>query len=193
MKKIIWTFALASIPFCAFLQNDLSNIENHAECYFAALEQRNVASLLSYLYLEKDSQSTKKVIQQIFGDTVLQLEYSNSCIAEISEITMENKVKYAIVFFTTQLEINVPNQSRDFIARKLQSIFGKRNVCNDFHSRKICVEVIDCMYAVKSDVDKSWKFITGDLDSDDRSPVPQKVVDKFALPMINWIAKRISY
>lgn len=189
MKKIIWTITLASIPFCAFLQNNLSDIENDARSYFAALEQRNVDTLLSCLYLEAGAQSTKSVLERIFGDTVLHFEYSNSCVANISEITKVQNVKYAVIFYTSLLEIQVPDRHADFILRNLQGNFGKSNICHD--SGKVSIQIIDCMYAAKSDHSKSWKFVPGDLDSDDRNPVPQKVVDKFALRIIDWIAQRI--
>lgn len=190
MKTSIWFFVLLLIPATACLQEENTLLEKDLTSYLAALEAENIDALLPYLYTHPESDpsgiNTRQKLYRIFGDASFRISYAGSHYERTPKVIEFENSKYSTVFFTTQLSISpLKNQNPEVIHRILSDKFGQSNICQNSQTGTFTVRVYDCLYAIKSCQSATWKFYSGD------AVIPQNVVDKFALGIINWMSNRI--
>ena len=190
MKAVIWIIAILFVPASAYLQEESTSLDKEVVKYLTALEQRDLKKLTSYLYPATDNNSEKNktadLLNRIFCDSSHQIQYANSQLVSSTAIFQYENIKYSTVFFTTELSIYLgKNNCPELILEILEKQYGEKNILYNNCTNTATIHVIDFMYAIMNPKWNSWKFHSRE------DMVPQKVIDKFALGIVNWMSGRI--
>jgi len=196
MKKSIIILTLLLTPAKAYLQWEMSSIQRDVSTYLQALEYQDMEKIISYMspvVLEEiPKEEFLEIFSGIFSDSTFAISYSKGTFVDASEIIEHQKTKYRAVFFTTQLNVSMPEkESIPEIIEIMKYQYGDKNVRYNDAEARIEVFVIDWMYALKNPSDNTWTFLTGNSNYLIENLIPQIVIDTFAIDVVSWMARRI--
>lgn len=196
MKKLVFFIALLLAPATAYLQWEMSSIKKDVSAYLKAIEDEDVAKMMSYVnpaVLEiLPENEFLSLFKGIFDDPEFVISYSNGAFVNASEIISDQGTKFRAVFYTTQLNLSIAEMdaAMDFL-ELLKYQYGEKNVKYNESGKKMEVKVIDWMYAIKEPTDSNWTFLTGNVNNLMENLIPQIVIDTFAIQVVSWMATRI--
>ena len=196
MKKLSIILALLFAPAKAYLQWEMSSVQKDVSAYLKAIEDQDLEKMISYVnpaVLEVIPETEfLNLFSGIFDDPEFMISYSNGTFVDATKIVSDQGTKYRTVFYTTQLNLTIPEmEASEDLLELMKYQYGEKNVKYHEADSKIEVMIIDWMYAIKNPTDTNWTFLTGNANYLVENLIPQIVIDTFALEVVNWMAQRI--
>ena len=196
MKKLSIILALLFAPAKAYLQWEMSSVQKDVSAYLKAIEDQDLEKMISYVnpaVLEVIPETEfLNLFSGIFDDPEFMISYSNGTFVDATKIVSDQGTKYRTVFYTTQLNLTIPEmEASEDLLELMKYQYGEKNVKYHEADSKIEVMIIDWMYAIKNPTDTNWTFLTGNANYLVENLIPQIVIDTFALEVVSWMAQRI--
>ncbi len=162
--------------FSAFGQGSEEALRNTLDTYFEAVQQKDIATSLDYSYPKLfdivPKEALEKAMAEMYADTTVLIEFSDSEIKNISKIKKIKGVKYALVTYGFNMTMTM-NEAADeededeglgidlveFTAEMLKMQHGEENVTTDKENKQIHIKVESTMYAINDPAYDGWKFL----------------------------------
>lgn len=171
--KLFIFSSLMMLTISAIAQNKEKDIEEVFDHYFLTLKQKQYTKIIDYIHPEVFKQFPNvpketiiKSFSQIGGNGFFEVFVEGGHINTISEIVEVNRIKYAVLNFSTQMKLkSLDENSQDsfnpmeITYQVMLDQYGKDHVQYNQKDNELTIDFATEMYAIYNPNYKGWKFI----------------------------------
>lgn len=168
--KLLLVSFLAMLVFSVPGQDTKKEINTIFDHYFLTLKQKQFTKTIDYIYPEIFKHFPKETIiksfSQIGGNGFFEVFVEGGHINTISEIVEVNRIKYAVLNFSTQMKLkSLDENSQDsfnpmeITYQVMLDQYGKDHVQYNQKDNELTIDIATEMYAIDNPNYKGWKFI----------------------------------
>jgi len=190
MKTLFLTLLL-SLSLSLNAQVNKKTLKAETLKYFNFVETNNSEGVINYMHpkvfetLPKDQM--KAGMDQMLDNKDMKIEFLSSTIDNMTDIVEHEKSSYVNIDYTNKMKmiflsekdkpIEEQKTFMDFMAKTMNSQFGKENVSLDSENLALIIIVKSDLYAIYNEAFQGWRFVGNDdaMEAVINTIIPEKV------------------